>query len=87
MAHPVLTAAELRSAMWLKLQAHIEQRKATLMVGLCNLNLSPEKTAVMRGRISELNQLLGLETAPATEPRRGSILRAGAVSTDEADDS
>lgn len=55
-----ITPAQRMSPLWLDLSAHLRERLASLRVQNDNVNLTPEKTAVLRGRIAELNSILGL---------------------------
>ena len=62
-----LTESEKRSALWLKLKAHFEEK----LQGLRALNdqQQPEgQTAHNRGRIAQVKEFLALERAPEEEP-------------------
>ena len=54
-----LEAHEKQSALWLKLESHIEQRIDTLR-RMNDSELDPTQTARLRGRIVELRALVAL---------------------------
>lgn len=78
-----LTKAQLRESAWDSIKARAELRRADLMTQLCDLTLDRDTEQVIRGRISELNKLLALATAPAAAPRRGSVLRTASTSDED----
>jgi hypothetical protein len=55
-----LTAADKRSPLWLALSEHLHERLA-MHRAHNDASQSVEKTEKLRGRIAELNALLGLE--------------------------
>lgn len=59
MTDPVLTKQDRDSAVWLKLVLHLNARLATLRVKN-DADMTPEKTARLRGRIEEVKALLTL---------------------------
>lgn len=54
-----LDAIETRSAVWLKLRAHLEERLA-VMRSRNDGDLSPEETCRLRGRIAQAKEILDL---------------------------
>lgn len=64
-----ITPAQRMSPLWMDLSAFLRDRLESLRVQNDNLNLTPEKTQVLRGRIAELNMILGLsEDKPKVPP-------------------
>lgn len=61
-----LNDVDLHSATWLKLRDHIEARIQLLRVKN-DRRLSLEDTAIVRGQITELKFLLGLEKSEPTQ--------------------
>ncbi len=59
-----LSAGQTLDPLWRRLKEHIEQTIDQLRKQNDNENLSPEKTAFMRGRIKALKDLLELENPP-----------------------
>lgn len=67
MSEPLLlNDAERRSALWRKIARHIEARTQELRGNNDAISLDERSTAVIRGRIDELKNLLALGD-PATE--------------------
>ena len=62
-----LTPIEQHNPVWLRVQAHLQQRLAVLREQNDDLTMPPEKTSAVRGRIAEIKQLLALG-APPREP-------------------
>ena len=54
-----LDAIETRSAVWLKLQAHFEERLAVLR-SKNDGALPPDETSHLRGRIAQVKEILAL---------------------------
>lgn len=54
-----LDAIETRSAVWLKLQAHLEERLAVLRSKNDGV-LTPDETSLLRGRIAQVKEILAL---------------------------
>lgn len=50
---------EMRSALWMKLQAHLEERLAVLRSRNDGV-LTPEETCLLRGRIAQVKEILDL---------------------------
>lgn len=64
----MITDADRRSPLWRKIEKHIEARTAELRVTNDALSLPERDTAVIRGRIAELKNLLALGTATEEAP-------------------
>lgn len=69
MSTPVLSKEDLRSAVWMKLQKHLETRLQALRE-TNDSDLPAEKTARHRGRIAEVKAMLNLasEQPPVMSP-------------------
>lgn len=63
MTPPILTQEDLRSQTWLKIKAHIDADLAILRINL-ESDVSPERTATLRGRIRSYTNLLALGDTP-----------------------
>lgn len=68
-----LDISDFRSTVWAKLQAHIDARIELLRAENDRL-LPMDQTMVLRGRISELKNLLALAEGPADEADRSDAL-------------
>jgi hypothetical protein len=62
----MLTEKELGSEAWVKIKTYYLGRKQELMRQL-TADMPEDKTAKLRGRIAECNNLLGLESRKETE--------------------
>lgn len=63
-----LTDAERNSALWRKIERQVEARVAELRIYNDAISLPERDTAVLRGRISELKNLLALDSATEEAP-------------------
>ncbi len=70
-----LLRRDFKTDTWANVKAYVDERIAAMHVDLESFNLDAEKTAAVRGRISELKKLLALEGAPADVARPGDIVR------------
>lgn len=59
----VLNDVELKSAVWIKIEAHLESRISSLHKEL-ELDLDTARTAKIRGRIAEIRKILLFDSAP-----------------------
>lgn len=65
-----LTATELHSQLWMRLQPYLEARLSVHRIKNDG-NLSPDETAKLRGRIGEINHLLALGKPEIPAPMTG----------------
>lgn len=65
----VLNQADRNSGLWRRLIRHLNDRRDTLRRQNDAFTLDAQQTAVVRGRIAELTELLALEDpAPGVDP-------------------
>lgn len=63
-----ITEADRRSPVWRKIEKHIEARMTELRGNNDAISLAERDTAVIRGRLAELKNLLALGTATEEAP-------------------
>ncbi len=63
-SEPLLSPADLRDPLWLRIQAHFTGRLESHRVQN-DIDKTPEATAKLRGRIAEVKYLLDLAAPPA----------------------
>jgi hypothetical protein len=74
MSDPILDPIERQSAVWLKLKKQLEARLAMLRMKN-DSDLSPHRTARLRGRIEEVKALLSLGTDKPNLPDENEIFK------------
>jgi hypothetical protein len=73
MATSSLTTTDFGTTTWKRTKSYFQSRVTELREQL-EMDADEIASAKLRGRIAELNQMLGLEKAPASAPRTGARL-------------